>query len=127
MAEWSDRIWDSLDKTLREFDASILTLSSATLVLSATFIDKLGAESPHLVASAWTLLLWAVGLTLAGRLVSALVHALLTPGALLDQPISDQSAHRWSLLIWLLTIASLVTFVLGLVRLIAFANANLGG
>lgn len=125
LSKWADEIWASMDKTLREIDASILTLSSSALVLSATFIDKLGADSPHLVENSWMALLGAVVLTLVGRLVSALTHALLTPSALRAEPIGDMTVRWFTYLIWVLNVGALVSFVGGLWYLVEFAATNL--
>lgn len=125
MPEWSDDIWASLDKTIREIDASILTLSSATLVLSVTFIEKVGKTHLALVERAWWFLIAAVILTLLSRFVSAVVHALLTPGALRSEAIGEGGEKAGTYLIWALNTAALVTFVTGLVFLIRFATVNL--
>lgn len=123
---WNELI-DSVEKTIRDLDNALLTLSSASLVLSATFAANIGKKSAHLAQTAWFWLLLAIGLVLFGWIISALGTSFAARTVSGNKLPSKRFRFWWNAPIWAITIVSAGSFITGLVFLGRFAIKNLAG
>ncbi|MFQ5796168.1 MAG: hypothetical protein ACE5JP_14120 [Candidatus Bipolaricaulia bacterium] len=123
---------DAEREALRSFDKAILTLSAGALGLSITFIRQLApepqVETLRLLAIAWI----AFGLSLLSTLFSFLTSqsALRRQREILDQDYENEKPNQnyknWQAKITnILNLASILSFIVGLIFLAWFSIENL--
>ena len=119
----------------RQFDKAILTLAAGALAISITFINQI---APH--PKPWTICFLAWGwVAFVTSLISTLISFLTSQKAcrkqiamleydFFDKKESESNKQKNNWVIWTsrLNIASIVTFVIGVILLLIFSFSNIG-
>ena len=119
----------------RQFDKAILTLAAGALAISITFINQI---APH--PKPWTICFLAWGwVAFVTSLISTLISFLTSQKACRKQIAmleydffdkkeseSNKQKNNWAIWTSRLNIASIVTFVIGVIFLLIFSFSNIG-